>query len=101
MSRPCEHLVAELETLPGVEPPAAVCSACVEVGASWVHLRQCLTCGRTGCCDLSPNRHATAHFRETGHPMIRTAQADEDWLWCYVDDRLYLPGAIDEADDDG
>lgn len=103
MSRPCEHLVAELETLTRIEPPAAVCGACVEVGGSWVHLRQCLTCGRTGCCDLSPNRHATAHHRETGHPMIRTAETDEDWLWCYVDDRLYLHGANDapdEADDD-
>ena len=84
----CVHLERE----PNVGPPLAVCQTCVEVGGSWEHLRQCLTCGRTGCCDLSPNKHATGHFRETGHPMIRTAEPGEDWRWCYADDRLYLPG---------
>jgi uncharacterized UBP type Zn finger protein len=76
----------------GVDPPLDVCSSCVEIGATWAHLRQCLTCGRTGCCNLSPNRHATAHYLETGHPMIRSAQPDEDWRWCYPDDRVYTAG---------
>ena len=84
----CEHYEADLR----VDPPLGVCSACVEGGGTWVHLRQCLTCGRMGCCDLSPNRHATAHFRETGHPMIRSAEPDEDWRWCYLDERLYYRG---------
>ena len=88
MTQPCDHLQPELE----LDPPLAVCSACVEIGASWVHLRQCLACGRTLCCDNSPNRHATAHNREAGHPMIRSAEPDEDWRWCYPDDILYLPG---------
>jgi uncharacterized UBP type Zn finger protein len=83
----CEHY----EPDPGVAAPLDVCPACVESGSDWVHLRQCLVCGRMGCCDLSPNRHATAHFTETGHPMIRTAQPDEDWRWCYPDLRLYHP----------
>ena len=60
-----------------VRPPLDVCAACLEVGGTWVHLRQCLDCGRTSCCDLSPNRHATAHFRETGHPMIRSVAPDD------------------------
>jgi len=88
MTEACAHL----ETAVEVDPPLDVCPTCVEIGSTWFHLRQCLICGRTGCCDNSPNKHATAHFRETGHPMIRTAQPDEDWLWCYLDDILYVPG---------
>jgi CPA1 family monovalent cation:H+ antiporter len=88
MNPVCEHY--ELD--PPVDPPLDRCSACVEIGAGWEHLRQCLTCGLTRCCDKSPNRHASAHFRGTGHPMIRSAQPDEDWRWCYVDDRIYTPG---------
>ena len=88
----CEHFEADLH----VDHPLDTCSACLEIGSTWVHLRQCLTCGQTNCCDQSPNRHATAHFDKTGHPMIRTAEPDEDWRWCYPDDRLYLPGASDD-----
>jgi len=85
----CEHLEHELR----VDPPVGVCPSCVDSGDTWVHLRQCLTCGRSGCCDRSPNRHATAHFRETGHPMVRSVEPGEDWQWCYLDDRLYQVGA--------
>ena len=88
MTAPCDHFEAELR----VDPPLRVCSACVEIGARWVHLRQCLTCGRTLCCDNSPNKHATAHFGEVGHPMIRSAEPGEDWRWCYPDDLFYIPG---------
>ena len=88
MTQFCDHFETDLQ----LDPPLDVCAACIEIGATWVHLRQCLTCGRTSCCDNSPNRHATAHFRETGHPMIRSAEPDEDWRWCYSDDLLYLPG---------
>lgn len=96
ISRPCAYFQAD----PQVDPPADGCASCLEIGGTWFHLRQCLACGRTGCCDQSEHRHATAHFRETGHPMIRTAQPGEDWQWCYLDDRLYMPGdATDDADD--
>lgn len=81
----CDHFETEVQA----DPPLDVCSSCIEVGATWVHLRQCLTCGLTSCCNKSPNRHAAYHFQETGHPMIRSAEPDEDWRWCYVDDRLY------------
>jgi CPA2 family monovalent cation:H+ antiporter-2 len=88
------RLCAHFETQLRVDPPLKACSACVEIGAAWVHLRQCLTCGQTSCCDQSRNRHATAHFRETGHLLIRTAEPDEDWQWCYLDDCLYVPGDV-------
>ncbi|MFL5683833.1 MAG: UBP-type zinc finger domain-containing protein [Chloroflexota bacterium] len=93
--RSCEHveIVGRARQL---EAPLAVCSSCVEMGGRWEHLRQCLTCGRTSCCNLSPNRHATAHFQETGHPMIRSAEPGEDWRWCYPDDRLYLGDEVRE-----
>ena len=88
VTQSCDHLDTDVVLNPLLDD----CSACVEIGATWVHLRQCLTCGRTNCCDMSTNRHATAHFRETGHAMIRSAQPGEDWRWCYPDDRLYVPG---------
>lgn len=79
----CSHLdsiaVTEL-------PETLECEECVKIGSGWVHLRMCLSCGKVGCCDNSPNRHATAHFHETSHPLIRSAEPDEDWLWCYVDE---------------
>lgn len=87
----CDHFEPVIQ----VDAPLPVCAPCVETGGTWVHLRQCLTCGLTACCDLSPDRHATAHFRETGHPMIRTAEPGEDWRWCYPDDRLYQPGSAE------
>jgi uncharacterized UBP type Zn finger protein len=60
----------------------------LEVGDGWVHLRICLECGHVGCCDSSPNKHATAHADETGHPIIRSLQPGEVWSWCYVDEVL-------------
>jgi uncharacterized UBP type Zn finger protein len=87
MTAPCAHFASDVR----VEPPLDVCSMCLTIGGRWVHLRQCLTCGQTGCCDDSPNRHAAAHYRATGHPMMRTAEPDEDWLWCFVDDLPYVP----------
>ena len=88
MTPPCDHFERDLQ----LDPPLGICSACVAIGSSWEHLRQCLTCGSTSCCDLSPNRHATAHFKATGHPTIRSAEPGEDWQWCYLDDRIYVPG---------
>ena len=84
VSAPCSHLDGVLVIeLP--EPPLE-CGECVAIGGWWVHLRMCLACGKVGCCDNSPNRHATAHFQESGHPLIRSAEPGEDWSWCYVDE---------------
>jgi uncharacterized UBP type Zn finger protein len=67
-------------------PETLECEECVKIGSTWMHLRMCVSCGKIGCCDNSPNRHATAHFKETGHPLIRSAEPYELWLWCYVDE---------------
>jgi monovalent cation/hydrogen antiporter len=65
------------------------CQECLVEGMSWVHLRMCLSCGHIGCCDNSGGKHATNHFRQTGHPIIRSAEPGEDWSWCY-EDRVML-----------
>jgi CPA1 family monovalent cation:H+ antiporter len=82
----CEHLAAAGAV---ALPDELVCASCVAEGRrDWVHLRQCLTCGRVGCCDSSPRRHATAHGRESDHPVIRSVEPGEHWRWCLVDERL-------------
>lgn len=63
-----------------------VCEDCVKIGGRWVHLRMCLQCGHVGCCDSSPNKHATAHFKQTQHPIMRSAEPGETWTWCFVDE---------------
>jgi uncharacterized UBP type Zn finger protein len=61
------------------------CEECAKTGDTWIHLRLCLTCGHVGCCDSSINRHATKHFHKTQHPLIRSIEPGERWVWCYVD----------------
>jgi uncharacterized UBP type Zn finger protein len=61
------------------------CEDCIKTGDTWVHLRMCLTCGHVGCCDSSKNKHATRHHHETGHPLVRSIEPGENWVWCYVD----------------
>jgi uncharacterized UBP type Zn finger protein len=63
-----------------------VCEECVKMGDEWVHLRMCLVCGNVGCCDSSKNKHATKHFHKTKHPVIRSVESGESWVWCYVDE---------------
>jgi hypothetical protein len=77
---PCTHL----RSIESLRPPKRVCETCVEMGARWVHLRTCQTCGITLCCDSSPHKHASAHARETEHPVVASAEPGERWLWCYV-----------------
>lgn len=79
----CEHLEAIEEVR---HPKRRVCEECIKIGASWVHLRTCQDCGTTRCCDDSPNRHGTAHYRESGHPVIASGEKNEQWLYCYPDD---------------
>ncbi|MCJ1697496.1 UBP-type zinc finger domain-containing protein [Rathayibacter caricis] len=68
---------------PSVPPSGAGCVECDRTGAWWVHLRRCALCGHIGCCDDSPNRHATAHYETTGHAVIRSFEPGEDWFWDY------------------
>jgi len=81
--RPCAYLAA-VKTVK--HPAAHECDECVKMGARWVHLRTCQTCGVTRCCDSSPNRHASAHARSSGHPVIASAEPGERWRYCYPDD---------------
>ncbi len=83
MNDTCTHLDAiDL----AVEPSGPGCQECLAGGGRWMHLRRCLTCGHIGCSDNSPNRHATAHAHETGHPVIQSYEPGEDWVYCYPDD---------------
>lgn len=86
MASGCEHLEAAQRRSEPVAPSGPGCAECLAKGSSWVHLRLCVACGHVGCCDSSPGRHATAHFRATGHPVIRAYEPGEAWGWCYVDE---------------
>ena len=84
----CKHL----EALQPKEPRTPTgCEECLATGDYWVHLRLCLTCGHVGCCDESPNKHATKHFNSTQHPVIRSFEPEDDWGYCYVDDVMFEP----------
>jgi uncharacterized UBP type Zn finger protein len=82
----CSHLSEVAHRKQGVHPSAHGCSDCIAAGGVWVHLRLCLTCGHVGCCDNSPNKHATKHFHDTKHPVIRSYEPGEDWGYCYPDE---------------
>jgi uncharacterized UBP type Zn finger protein len=84
----CTHL----GTIHDVTPSAAGCEDCLKIGARWVHLRMCTDCGHMGCCDSSPNKHASAHFQATKHPIMASAEPGEDWLWCFVDEVAFELG---------
>jgi uncharacterized UBP type Zn finger protein len=83
----CNHL----NTVEFVEAPASIpgCEDCLKIGGSWMHLRMCQQCGHIACCDNSPNRHATAHYHSSSHPIIRSVEPGEDWSWCYVDELMF------------
>jgi Zn-finger in ubiquitin-hydrolases and other protein len=83
----CEHL-DEVR----VERPEQVvgCEDCLKIGGTWVHLRVCRMCGKVGCCDSSPNRHATKHAHASEHPIITSVEPGEDWSYCYVDDVVFV-----------
>jgi hypothetical protein len=67
-------------------PEKRECEECVRIGSEWVHLRTCQTCGKTHCCDSSPNRHASKHARSSSHPVAASAEPGERWLWCFADE---------------
>jgi uncharacterized UBP type Zn finger protein len=79
----CEH-VSEVRDVTPRTPNG--CEECLKIGSRWVHLRLCRTCGHVGCCDSSPNKHATKHFHATRHPIMTSFEKGENWSWCYVDE---------------
>jgi uncharacterized UBP type Zn finger protein len=93
MTSSCTHL----DTIEVTELPASVegCEECLRTGGVWLHLRICLECGHVGCCDDSPNRHATAHARSAGHPLIRSLEPGETWSWCYEDEVMMVISGIE------
>jgi uncharacterized UBP type Zn finger protein len=87
MSR-CTHL--DQVAFRALPEEVAGCEECLRDGDTWVHLRMCQVCGHIGCCDSSPNRHATAHHQATGHPIVRSAEPGEQWSWCYPDQLMFV-----------
>ena len=87
MAETCTHLdTVDID----VQPSSTGCEDCLRIGGTWVHLRLCMECGHVGCCDNSPNRHATAHFNaQKDHPIIRSYEPGENWWWCYLDDLMF------------
>jgi uncharacterized UBP type Zn finger protein len=84
----CSHL----DRVAVLDPPAepAGCEECLKIGGRWLHLRMCQTCGKVGCCDSSPNRHARAHAAEEGHPIARSVEPGENWSWCFLDEVMFV-----------
>jgi uncharacterized UBP type Zn finger protein len=88
MNADCGHL----NQIKPVQPKTPKgCEECLKMGDEWVQLRLCLSCGHVGCCDSSKNKHATKHFHQTKHPIIRSFQPGENWEWCYMDE-MFVPG---------
>jgi uncharacterized UBP type Zn finger protein len=87
-NRACEHLSGVTDVEPNTP---GQCEDCIREGTQWVHLRLCLACGHVGCCDSSPETHATKHWRAIGHPIVRSLELGEDWAWCYADDLVLMP----------
>ena len=85
MATGCTHLNQVNEVMPSADG----CEDCLRIGGTWVHLRLCMECGHVGCCDDSPNTHATKHFDKTSHPIIKSFEPGEDWGWCYVDEVFF------------
>ena len=67
----------------------------IKTGDRWIHLRMCLECGHVGCCNSSKNKNATKHFRHNRHPLVRSIESGEDWVWCYIDE--VAPGELHSA----
>jgi uncharacterized UBP type Zn finger protein len=88
MAQSCSHL----KQIKFKSTDVDVCEDCIKTGDTWVHLRLCLECGHVGCCDSSKNKHATKHFHRSKHPLIRSIEPGEAWIWCYVDE--LSPGEI-------
>lgn len=81
----CTHL----ELIHNPRPKTGGCEECLKLGDTWVHLRLCEICGHVGCCDSSRNKHATRHYRATDHPIVKSLEPGESWMYCYIDDVMF------------
>jgi hypothetical protein len=93
MSATCTHLDEILD------PPAVAegCVECLASGSGWLHLRRCMSCGHIGCCDSSPNKHASKHAYATEHHIVQSFEPGEDWLWCYADEVMFEIPALNPS----
>jgi uncharacterized UBP type Zn finger protein len=92
----CAHIAAVPRNggILGAAATSQGCAPCLAVGSPWVTLRRCLECGAIGCCDSSPNRHASRHALDAGHPLVQSFEPGQDWIWCFLDETaLELPEA--------
>ena len=87
----CEHLDQIREVSPSSYEG---CSQCLASGGRWLHLRMCLSCGEVGCCDSSPNRHASRHAAASGHPLASSFEPGEEWTYCYLDEVAFTVDGI-------
>ncbi len=91
IGKDAEQQCSHLGWIRDVVPSATGCEECLAAGDRWVHLRMCMVCGHVGCCDASKNKHARKHFHASDHPIMRSIEPGEDWMWCFVDNMLILP----------
>jgi uncharacterized UBP type Zn finger protein len=77
----CSHLEATRDVVASIDG----CEDCLNLGWTWVHLRICMSCGHVGCCDTSRGQHASAHFRTVGHPIVKSLEPGDGWVWCFED----------------
>ena len=94
MPTACTHLAHVRDVAP--RTPEG-CEECLKMNGWWVHLRLCLECGHVGCCDSSPGTHATKHFHQTRHPIMRSLEPGEDWGFCFVDSVTFEPAPVPSA----
>jgi uncharacterized UBP type Zn finger protein len=85
MADVCTHT----DQIHDVKPKTKGCEECLKMGDKWVHLRLCLSCGHVGCCDSSKNKHASKHYRAVKHPIIRSIEPGENWMWCFIDELMF------------
>jgi uncharacterized UBP type Zn finger protein len=88
----CSHLDQVTVTAVPTRAEVPGCEECLKVGGRWVHLRVCLSCGKVGCCDSSPNQHASKHAANDGHPIFRSIEPGESWSWCAIDEVAFELG---------
>ncbi len=88
MAQPTTECV-HIDQVKMIAPLSEGCEQCVEMGDTWVNLRKCAECGQVGCCDSSKNKHATGHYRSSGHFIVQSNQPGETWYWCYECQALF------------
>lgn len=76
------------------KPSGTGCVECLSGNGWWFHLRRCAQCGHIGCCDSSPEQHASKHYRETGHPIMQSFEPGEEWFWDFSTGQAVMGPAL-------